>query len=280
MTRAISIGWPSLIGKCRSISLRYSHWYLTGQFGTGKHPWCHCDFRKMEALKVNKFGRNCRTGTQAAQVIVVMSYYFLNLYKNVQLAKRDIVTAVIYYCITTEFHYAKDDSRLLAYRGVGTEVSYFCYICYKISKFRLKCLLTFFPLHNTSIRWATFRVMKIGRYVIADDGGNCTTFSQAVARIKIFKKIITPHNEFEPPVFQCDTFVQICLLLAPPSFWNRNDTKPPKPWKMSLILSNLHYTRTKRATFLWQTFIVSCSKRNIFIGPVDTVVWETVSFEK
>ena len=111
--------------------------------------WCHCDFRKMEALQVNKFGRTCRTGAQVAQVIVVRSYYFLYLYKNVQLAKRDIVTAVIYYYITTKFHYVKDDSRLLV---VGTEVSYFCYICYKISKFRLKYLLTFFPIHNTSIR--------------------------------------------------------------------------------------------------------------------------------
>lgn len=26
--------------------------------------WCHCDFRKMEALKANKFGRTYRTGTQ------------------------------------------------------------------------------------------------------------------------------------------------------------------------------------------------------------------------
>ena len=33
MTGAISIGWPSLIGKCRSILLRYSHLSLTGQFG-------------------------------------------------------------------------------------------------------------------------------------------------------------------------------------------------------------------------------------------------------
>ena len=33
MTRVISIGWSSLIGKCRSIFLRYSHWSLTGQFG-------------------------------------------------------------------------------------------------------------------------------------------------------------------------------------------------------------------------------------------------------
>ena len=36
---------------------------------------------------------------------------FLNLYANVQLVKRDIVTAVIYCYITTEFHYAKQDSR-------------------------------------------------------------------------------------------------------------------------------------------------------------------------
>ena len=34
-------------------------------------------------------------------------YYFLNLYPNVQLVKRDIVTAVIYYYITTKFHYVK-----------------------------------------------------------------------------------------------------------------------------------------------------------------------------
>ena len=101
----------------------------------------------MEALKVNKFGRTYRTGTQAAQVIVVRSYYFLNLYENVLLAKRDIVTTVIYYYIPIEFHYEKDDSRLLAYRCVGTEVSYFCYICHKNIK-----ILAIFPIHNTSIR--------------------------------------------------------------------------------------------------------------------------------
>ena len=33
MTTAISISWPDLIGKCRSIFLRYFHWSLTGQFG-------------------------------------------------------------------------------------------------------------------------------------------------------------------------------------------------------------------------------------------------------
>ena len=44
---------------------------------------------------------------------------------------------------------------------------------------------------------------------------------------------------------------------------------------------HLYTTWAKHATFLWQTFIVSCSKQNIiFIGPVNTVVWDTVSFEK
>ena len=49
--------------------------------------------------------------------------------------KRDIVTAVIFYYITTEFHYAKHDSRLSAFGGVGIEVSYVCYknTCIKIS---------------------------------------------------------------------------------------------------------------------------------------------------
>ena len=40
------------------------------------------------------------------------------LFANVQLVKRDIVTAVIYRYITTDFHYAKRDSRLSAYGGV------------------------------------------------------------------------------------------------------------------------------------------------------------------
>ena len=68
----------------------------------------------MEALKVNKFGRTYHAETQAAQDIVVGRYYFINLYLNIQLVKRDIVTAVIYY-ITTEFHYAKCGS---SYGGV------------------------------------------------------------------------------------------------------------------------------------------------------------------
>ena len=79
------------------------------------------------------------------KAIVVRSYYFLNLYKNVQLTERDIVTAVIYYCITIEFHYEKDDSRLLAYGGVGTEVGYFCYICHKNIKISTKMSINVVP---------------------------------------------------------------------------------------------------------------------------------------
>ena len=44
---------------------------------------CHCVFRNMEALKVNKFGQTHRTGTQVAQAIVMRSYYFFNLYLTV-----------------------------------------------------------------------------------------------------------------------------------------------------------------------------------------------------
>ena len=37
--RAILLGWPGLIGKCRSIFLGYSHWSLTGRFGvSGSTP--------------------------------------------------------------------------------------------------------------------------------------------------------------------------------------------------------------------------------------------------
>ena len=33
MVRAIPIGWPGLIGNCRSIFLGYSHWSLTSRPG-------------------------------------------------------------------------------------------------------------------------------------------------------------------------------------------------------------------------------------------------------
>ena len=69
----------------------------------------------MDALNVNKSGRTYRTGTQTAKALVARIYYFFNLYANVQLVKLDIVTAVIYYYITTEFQYAKRES---AYGGI------------------------------------------------------------------------------------------------------------------------------------------------------------------
>ena len=67
----------------------------------------------MDALKVTKSGRTYRTGAQTAQALIV--YSFLIKRANVQLVKRDIVAAVIYYYTTTEVHYTKHDSHLLAY---------------------------------------------------------------------------------------------------------------------------------------------------------------------
>ena len=64
---------------------------------------CHCDFRKMEVLKVNKFGQTYSTGKQVAQAFVVSSYYFFNLYAKVQLVKHDIFTAIIYLYWVEEF---------------------------------------------------------------------------------------------------------------------------------------------------------------------------------
>ena len=44
--------------------------------------------------------------------------YCFYLYLNVQAVKRDIVIAAIYCYITTDFYFAKRDSRLSAYGGV------------------------------------------------------------------------------------------------------------------------------------------------------------------
>ena len=71
--------------------------------------WRHCDFRKIE-IWTNLSHRNTGAPTFRCEELL-----FFNLNANVQLVKRDIVTAVIYYYITPEFHYAKRDSRLSAY---------------------------------------------------------------------------------------------------------------------------------------------------------------------
>ena len=54
-------------------------------------------------------------GSQAAQALVVRSYYIFFIFMR---TFRDIVTAVVYCYITTEFHYTKRDSGLLAFGGV------------------------------------------------------------------------------------------------------------------------------------------------------------------
>ena len=59
----------------------------------------------------------------------VIIYLFFNLYANVQHAKRDTVTADIYYYITTEFGYAKRDLRLAAYGCAALERFEFIKVC-------------------------------------------------------------------------------------------------------------------------------------------------------
>ena len=58
-------------------------WKNWQQFFRILEAWCHCNFRKMEVLKANKFGWTYRTETQVTQAIIARSYYFLNLYPNI-----------------------------------------------------------------------------------------------------------------------------------------------------------------------------------------------------
>ena len=69
--------------------------------------WCHCDFRKIEALIVNKFGRTYRTGAPATQTIVVANVRLVKTMWHSYRGHR------LY--ITTKFHYAKRGS---SYGGV------------------------------------------------------------------------------------------------------------------------------------------------------------------
>ena len=63
-------------------------------------------------------GLNRAVKLTVTRIVQLRFCYCLYLFANVQLVKRDIVTAVIYCYITTDFHYAKRDSRLSAYGGV------------------------------------------------------------------------------------------------------------------------------------------------------------------
>ena len=59
----------------------------------------------------------------------VFFFLFFNLYANVQRAKRDTVTADIYYYITSEFGYAKRDLRLAVCGGVVLQQFEFIKVC-------------------------------------------------------------------------------------------------------------------------------------------------------
>ena len=56
-------------------------------------------------------------------------FFFFNLYANVQCAKRDTITADIYYYITTEFGYAKRDLRLAVCGGIVLQRFEFIKVC-------------------------------------------------------------------------------------------------------------------------------------------------------
>ena len=64
-------------------------------------------FGSLVSLRLQKDVR-----TKSKQIWTNLSHWST---ANVQLVNRDIVTAVIYYYTTTEFHFAKDDFRLSAY---------------------------------------------------------------------------------------------------------------------------------------------------------------------
>ena len=74
-------------------------------------------FLEKEMLTRPRCGLNRALKLKVTDTVQLRFCYCFSLYANVQLVKRDIVTAVICY-ITTDFHYAKCDSRLSAYGGV------------------------------------------------------------------------------------------------------------------------------------------------------------------
>ena len=68
-----------------------------------------------------------RSLAQAAQALVVRSYYYF--FFIFMRTFRDIVTAVVYCYITTEFHYAERDSGLLEFGGVMLQRFEFTKVC-------------------------------------------------------------------------------------------------------------------------------------------------------
>ena len=70
--------------------------------------WCHCDFRKMEALKVNKSGLTYCTGTQAAQALLFFSIYMqAHLTKHVycrSMFYKTALTRLFNFCVQLNTH--------------------------------------------------------------------------------------------------------------------------------------------------------------------------------
>ena len=69
------------------------------------------------------------TGSPSSQSEEFFLFLFFNLYANVQRAKRDTVTADIYYYATTEFGYAKRDLRLAVCGDVLLQRFEFIKVC-------------------------------------------------------------------------------------------------------------------------------------------------------
>ena len=94
---------------------------MTSHFNLMRHHLTFCQVSQGLLAKIVRMRLFKKTlyFSQAAQAHDVRSYYYcFNLYANVQRVKRDIFTADIYYYTTTQFDYAKRDSRLTAYGDV------------------------------------------------------------------------------------------------------------------------------------------------------------------
>ena len=76
-------------------------------------PYMVAQFKK----KRPRCGLNRAVKLTVTHTVQLRFCYCFYLYANVQTVKRDIVIAVIYCYITTDFYYAKRDSRLSAYGG-------------------------------------------------------------------------------------------------------------------------------------------------------------------
>ena len=266
---------------------RFSHMFI---FQTRQFPRQLC---RLDQWKCFVWSTKLRLFVKETwHVLVTWRIIFFNPYANVQLVKRDIHCSYHRHLLLHNDRVSLRETWLGVWRCLvwgKTFIDIFSrnFDTFDIFLIEIQCNWPQCQLLHTSMLKGESHVspnvpqsLCNGTWPV-DDSGNYVTFHKLNVRlIKEKKNDNSSQWELRSSVFQCDRFVQICLHLARPSFWSHNDTKLPKPLNTLLILSNMHSTWPERAMFLWQTVIVSCSKRNIFIGLVDTVVWETVSFEK